>query len=121
MDDLIVVKRALSADEVLAYVNRAPAVNLHLDEGLQTDRTANQVARITTFADDSDNGYAATCSAADTCPDAGDKGQIREAVTFDGNDVLTLAGASSLPLTNFNVGMWVKPTKTVNAAQYLWR
>ena len=109
LDDLTVFKRALSPSEVQAHFNRAPAVNLHLDEDLS--RTA--------FTDESNNRYIATCANTDTCPDAGDKGQMREAVTFDGNDALTLAATSATTLTNFSVGMWVKPTKSVNATQWL--
>ncbi len=109
MDDLTVVKRALTQAEVQAHFDRAPAVNLHLDEDLSR----------TVFTDESNNRYAATCAPATACPDAGDKGQMREAVTFDGDDTLTLAATSSLALTNFSVGMWVKPTKSVNGAQRL--
>ncbi|MEZ4709124.1 MAG: LamG-like jellyroll fold domain-containing protein [Caldilineaceae bacterium] len=114
LDDLTVVKRALSQAEVQAHFNRAPAVNLHLDEDLSR----------TTFVDDSNNRFAATCSSTsspttDACPDAADKGQMREAVTFDGNDTLTLSATAAMTLTNFSVGMWVKPTKTVNTVQWL--
>ncbi|MCB0116202.1 MAG: LamG domain-containing protein, partial [Caldilineaceae bacterium] len=97
MDDLTVVKRALSQAEVQTHFDRAPAVNLHLDEDLSR----------TSFADDSNNRYVATCTDTAGCPDAADKGQMRESVTFDGNDTLTLSSTSSLALTNFSVGMWV--------------
>ncbi|MEZ4621198.1 MAG: LamG-like jellyroll fold domain-containing protein [Caldilineaceae bacterium] len=109
MDDLTVVKRALSQAEVQAHFDRAPAINLHLDEDLSR----------TTFTDDSNNRFAATCANTDTCPDAADKGQMREAVTFDGNDTLALSATAAMTLTNFSVGMWVKPTKSVNAVQWL--
>lgn len=119
LDELTIVKRALTAGEVQAYFNRVPAINLHLDEGLKTNNgvVANQGIR--SFVDDSQNRYVATCTTADTCPDAGDKGQVREAVTFDGNDTLTLAQTSNLALTNFTVGMWVKPTQTTTTRQRL--
>ncbi|MCB9433303.1 MAG: hypothetical protein H6668_15110 [Ardenticatenaceae bacterium] len=119
MDELTIVKRALTASEVQAYFNRVPAINLHLDEGLKTNNgvVANQGIR--SFVDDSESRYVATCTSVDTCPDAGDKGQVREAVTFDGNDTLTLAQTNNLALTNFSVGMWVKPTQTTATPQRL--
>ncbi|MCA9965728.1 MAG: hypothetical protein KC423_15860, partial [Anaerolineales bacterium] len=119
MDELTVVKRALTASEVQAYFNRVPAINLHLDEGLKTNNgvVANQGIR--SFVDDSESRYVATCTTIENCPDAGDKGQMREAVTFDGNDTLTLAQTTNLELTNFSVGMWVKPTQTTPTRQRL--
>ncbi len=109
MDDLTVVKRALTQTEIQAHFDRAPAVNLHLDEDLS----------LTSFADDSNNRFIATCTSTAACPGAGDKGQMREAVTFDGNDTLTLAATSAVTLTNFSVSLWVKPTKRTRGAQRL--
>ncbi|MEZ4512330.1 MAG: LamG-like jellyroll fold domain-containing protein [Chloroflexota bacterium] len=119
MDDLTVVRRALTATEVQAHFKRVPAVNLHLDEGLKTNNgvVANQGIR--SFVDDSESRYVATCTSVDTCPDAGDKGQVREAITFDGNDTLTMAQTNNLALTDFSVGMWVKPTQTTTTRQRL--
>ena len=63
------------------------------------------------------NRFGAACLTADSCPSAGDKGQVREAVTFDGNDVLTLNNTGDLSLIDFSAGMWIKPTKTFNPPQ----
>lgn len=119
LDDLTVVKRALTASEVQAHFNRVPAVNLHLDEGLKTNNGVVVNQGIRSFVDDSESRYVATCTAIENCPDAGDKGQVREAVTFDGNDTVTLAQTNNLALTNFSVGMWVKPTQTTSTPQRL--
>ncbi|MCB9433848.1 MAG: DUF11 domain-containing protein, partial [Ardenticatenaceae bacterium] len=119
LDDLTIVKRALTVAEVQAHFNRAPGINLHLDEGLKTDNGIIINQTITTFRDDSESRYMATCADANTCPDAGDKGQMRESVTFDGNDLLTLSGTSTMVLTDFSVGMWVKPTATSTTNQWL--
>ncbi|MCA9960734.1 MAG: LamG domain-containing protein, partial [Anaerolineales bacterium] len=119
LDDLIVVDRALTNAEIDAYLNRVPAVNLHLDEGLKTDNGIIVNQSINTFRDDSESRYMATCADANTCPDAGDKGQMRESVTFDGNDMLTLSDTSAMALTDFSVGMWVKPTATSATNQWL--
>ena len=116
---MTIVKRALTSDEVQDHLNRAPAMNLHLDEGLQTSMGVVIDQNIRPFEDDSENRYVATCADVDTCPDAGDKGQVREAVTFDGNDALSLGDTSNLSLTDFSVGMWIKPTKTYTETQYL--
>ncbi|MCP4544812.1 MAG: DUF11 domain-containing protein, partial [Chloroflexi bacterium] len=109
IDDLIIVKDTLEVDEIQEIMNQAPLVNLHLDEDLDT----------ITFTDDSPDQNNATCSV--TCPTAGDKGQIREAPLFAGDDSLNLPTVSDLTADNFSLGLWVKPTKTKDSIQYLIR
>jgi len=110
LDNLVIVKEALSQDEIQAIMNEAPAANLHLDEDLNT----------TTFTDDSPGQYHATCSGT-ACPAVGAKGQIREAPVFAGDDSLSLPAVSDLSADNFSLGLWVKPTQTKNSPQYLLR
>ncbi|MEZ4859883.1 MAG: LamG-like jellyroll fold domain-containing protein [Caldilineaceae bacterium] len=114
IDDLRIFKRPLSTAEIQAIVRQAPSLNLHLDEDLASG----------SFKDDSQNAYTATCGATGSpngsaCPKAGDKGQMREAVTFGGSDLLTLANMTTLAQPNFSVGLWVKPTKRTSGAQRL--
>ncbi|MEM7348781.1 MAG: LamG domain-containing protein, partial [Chloroflexota bacterium] len=103
MDNVVISGYALAPDEIQAYMNQAPAMNLHLDEGLQ-----NVLQTVTSFSDDGPNALTATCSG-NTCPVAGSRGQMREAPRFDGNDMLTIPDNSALDLQTFSVGMWVKP------------
>jgi uncharacterized membrane protein len=101
IDHLVIVPDDLSQSEIQAIMNEAPVLNLHLDEDLDT----------TTFTDDSTDGNDATCTDA-SCPEAGSKGQMREAPVFDGGDSLTVPADSSLNLSNFSISLWVKPTET---------
>ncbi len=94
IDHLVIVQEALSASEIQAIMNEAPVLNLHLDEDLDT----------TTFTDDSPDGNNATCT---NCPDAGSKGQMREAPVFGGSDKLTVPADSSLNLSSFSISLWV--------------
>ena len=87
----------------------APDVNLHLDEDLNT----------TSFVDDTPFQNAAICSG-DSCPDAGTKGQMREAPLFDGqNDNLSIPHTGHMDFSEFTVGLWVKPTRRTGNPQYL--
>lgn len=108
IDDLRIYKQPLSAAEIQAIVRQAPRLNLHMDEDVADG----------TFKDDSENRYDATCTG-NACPKAGDKGQMREAATFDGNDALTLSTMTTMTRTNFSVGLWVKPTKQSETRQRL--
>ena len=99
IDDLVIAKQAMDASAIQAVMNRAPLVNLHLDEDLTT----------TTFVDDSPGQHNALCSG-DACPKGGSKGQMREALRFDGvDDMLTIPDQESLDLTRFTIALWVKP------------
>lgn len=109
IDDLVIAKQALDVSAIQAVMNRAPLVTLHLDEDLAT----------TTFVDDSPGRHNAICSG-DACPKGGSKGQIREAVRFDGvDDMLTIPDQDSLDLTRFTIALWVKPDHTKPAYQPL--
>lgn len=104
IDHLVIVQDDLTQSEIGAIMNEAPVLNLHLDEDLDT----------TTFADDSTDGNDATCTDG-ACPEAGSKGQMREAPVFDGGDTLTVPADSSLNLSDFSISLWVKPTETGGA------
>ncbi|MEM7127857.1 MAG: LamG-like jellyroll fold domain-containing protein, partial [Chloroflexota bacterium] len=110
LDELLIVRNALSVDEIQSYMNEAPNLSLHLDEDLDT----------TSFLDESQNQNSATCSG-DSCPAAGADGWMREAPVFDGGDLLTVAANSALNVTDFSINLWVKPTNEKNLEQYLIR
>ncbi|MEM7028164.1 MAG: LamG-like jellyroll fold domain-containing protein [Chloroflexota bacterium] len=113
IDNVVVSPYALTSDEIKAFMNQAPALNLHLDEGL-----TNVLQTVTSFGDDGPYGLAATCSG-NACPVAGSQGKMREAPVFDGNDLLTIPDNSALDLQAFSVGMWVKPQQEKNDYQPL--
>ncbi|MCB0189336.1 MAG: LamG domain-containing protein, partial [Caldilineaceae bacterium] len=58
---------------------------------------------------------------AEVCPEAGDKGQLREAIVLDGDDSLTVPAATELSLEDFSIALWVKPTQAKDADQWLVR
>ncbi len=107
LDHLVIIKDALTGDEIKDVMNEAPVFNLHLDEDLT----------VTSFANEGPFDSDATCLG-DSCPAAGAKGVMREAPVFDGDDKLTLP-----TLTNFSddvsMALWVKPTKATGARQYI--
>ncbi|MCX6047480.1 MAG: LamG domain-containing protein, partial [Chloroflexi bacterium] len=111
IDHLEIIKEALSDDKIKTIMQEAPTLNLHLDENLE----------VTTFTNDSPYGNAAICVGA-ACPQAGSKGQVREAPVFAGSDLLTsdLTGYVA-DGRNMTVGFWVKPTVTKSTAQYLFQ
>ncbi|MEZ4867015.1 MAG: LamG-like jellyroll fold domain-containing protein [Caldilineaceae bacterium] len=115
IDDLRVLRFAADEGTIRSMMNEAPLLNLHLDEDINTTR----------FADDSLNGYDGSCadrwaSDIDPCPDAGDKGQIRESASFDGeDDVLTASGSENLNLDTYTIALWVKPRQKRNFQQPL--
>jgi len=99
IDHLVIVKDALSEAEIQAIMNEGPVLNLHLDEDMGA----------TTFIDDSPNQNDATCT---NCPQAGAKGQMREAPLFDGDDdELTIAADDAFNLESFSLALWVKPIR----------
>ncbi|MFZ1754576.1 MAG: LamG-like jellyroll fold domain-containing protein, partial [Caldilineaceae bacterium] len=109
IDELVMLPFALDATEVAALVNAAPLLNLHLDEDTSDGG----------FLDDSPAANHLTCASDATCPAGGDKGQIREAALFDGMDKLTDSANSESRLSQFSIGLWVKPQDETGAAQYL--
>ncbi|MBV7333696.1 hypothetical protein KFU94_36775 [Chloroflexi bacterium TSY] len=117
IDDLRIVKYALlEEEEIQAIMHEAPILNLHLDEDLH----AGVFVSDSPLIDNNDNMINAECSE-DTCPGAGDKGQIREAAVFDGlNDRLKVDNVDSkLDLEKFTIALWVKPTQIKNQYQVL--
>jgi len=99
IDDLIIVNGALSTAEIQQAMAESPRLNLHLDEALGA----------TTFVNASNLSTGGSCSG-EQCPQAGTRGQIREAAVFDGvDDALTLSAATTLGLNNssFTVAAWV--------------
>ena len=65
LDDLTVVQRAITASDVQAHLNRSPAINLHLDEGLKTRNGVVTAQTIFSFANESENSFSAACLSAD--------------------------------------------------------
>jgi uncharacterized repeat protein (TIGR01451 family) len=113
IDHLVIVKTAALGGEITAVLNEAPVLNLHLDE----DLTANS------FADDTPRAIRATC-ASGACPQAGSKGQLREAAVFNPGqdnapDLLTVAHDGAYNLSKYTVGLWVKPGNTQPKRQHL--
>ncbi len=108
IDDLRVVRSAMDKAGIQAMMDEAPLLNLHLDEDLGT----------TTYVNDSPNAAAGTCSG-DSCPGAGDKGQMREAAVFDGDDLIDVADSDDLDLDEFTIALWVKPTQVRKGGQVL--
>jgi hypothetical protein len=113
LDNIVISGYALTQDEIKEYMNQAPVLNLHLDEGLE-----NVLQSITSYSDDGPSGLTATCTGA-ACPVAGSRGQIREAPVFDGDDLLTIPDNNALDLETFSVGLWVKPQQIKNDFQPL--
>ncbi len=111
IDQVVIVKDALTTAEIQAIMHEAPLLNLHLDEDLAT----------TTFTNDSPISASPTCVGT-ACPTAGSKGQVREAPIFDGNDLLTtnITGTVS-NARKISVGLWVKPAQQKNSAQFLFK
>lgn len=108
IDDLRIARYAMSESQIEAVMQEAPELNLHLDEDVY----------ITAFEDDTPYGNDATCSG-DACPNAGAKGQMREAPIFDGDDELTISADDALDLDTFSISLWVKPSGTVADTQML--
>lgn len=107
MDHATLHRRALSQAEVVALMNEAPVLNLHLDERLGA----------TTFIDSSQGGNHGTCHPL-ACPQAGAKGQMREAASFDGGfTYITIPDNATLNLDIFSLSLWVKPTQIKQSAQ----
>ncbi len=88
-------------------MEQVPALNLHLDESLGA----------TAFGDDSHNVFSVSCSGS-ACPNAGAKGQMRQALSFDGDDYVSLPTLEELGvqkssngqppyLSDFTITAWV--------------
>ena len=107
IDELFVEERELDQSGILRLMQTAPVLNLHFDEDLSTEAFVNEVG-LSSFA---------YCESESACPGAGDKGQIRESVVFDGiDDILSASiypysGPFFTGLEEFTVGLWVNPTQ----------
>jgi hypothetical protein len=101
IDELHIVRRALSATEVQALVGQAPRFLLHLEEPAGSYR----------FADDTELGHDATC-ASWHCPRAGIKGQVNLATDFDGVDDLLMSDYEVPPSADTTIMAWVRPAST---------
>lgn len=114
LDDVRILKVPLDQQRIRVMMDEAPVVNLHLDEDL-IDASQGSGR----FVNEGNRAFDAQC-AGTACPQAGDKGQMREAPVFDGNDLLTSPDGGNLPtLDTFTVGMWVKPTQKTSYHQWL--
>ena len=99
IDHVTVHRKALSQQEIAALMAEVPMLNLHLDEKLGA----------TSFTDSSQLGNSAGCTGS-TCPKAGVKGPVREAISFDGqDDIITIPDHSALDLDAFTISLWVQP------------
>ncbi|MCP4541339.1 MAG: LamG domain-containing protein, partial [Chloroflexi bacterium] len=99
IDEVVIQRGALNVSQTVQLMLEAPVLNLHLDENLN----------VTNFSDDTPYANDATCSA-NTCPGTGTKGQIREAIVLERNDVITTSIANvNIDKSNFSVAMWVRP------------
>ena len=101
LDDVRIFNRALGLAEIRALMQEPdPVLHLRLDEG----------AGATAFADSSGNENHGTCSG-DACPTAGVSGKYGQALSFDGNDIVTIKQGSSfaagLPERDITVAAWV--------------
>ncbi len=101
LDEVIVYRRALSADEIEALYESAPELLLYLDE----------TEGATTFQDASGNGHDGPCSGS-KCPNPGVKGQLGLAADFDGeNDYIQVPHSDRLnPGDEMTLAVWVKMT-----------
>ncbi len=115
MDDLTIVRAALSQAEIQAMMNDAPLLNLHLDEDYVPESSTSSA----TFIDDSPYNNDAACSGY-SCPKGGDKGQMRESPVFTGSHTLVITASDDLDLSDeFSLGLWVKPRQSKGEKQIL--
>ena len=106
MDDLVIFRRSLAAEEIGQLYRQAPIFQMHFE--------AAQGA--TTFADDSGNDNHGEC-VENACPHSGFgiEGRIGQAVAFDGEDadgaaLIAVPDTDPLDLPTFSVAAWVRPT-----------
>ncbi|MBN1890752.1 MAG: Ig-like domain-containing protein [Thermoflexales bacterium] len=107
LDQVVMLNRALSAEQVSALSQEAPVTSLHLDEPLYEPLTSTPTSHFDNAAQVSDT-YDATCTA---CPAAGQKGWMRQAAVFDGTQYLTKRDDDITPRGGFSVGGWFKLSK----------
>lgn len=101
IDEVYILREALSAAEVGRLARRAPALQLNLEDAFGA----------TAFADNSGAGHHGTCTGT-SCPQAGYgiQGRIGQAARFDGlDDRITIPSNPSVQLATFSLSLWVKP------------
>ncbi len=117
LDDLHIYSRVLSPGEIRTLKNRAPIVQLSLDEAVPIPGTASYE-----FPDSADPAHSAGCPDAAHCPQAGFAvdGQIDTAAAFDGvNDALTYLYRPAIDADDFTLTVWVFPAEIRNQPQTL--
>lgn len=110
LDDLQIYSEALGESAVQNLYQRAPQVQLHLDEGASLGGDSYA------FPDAANSAYAADCQGA-TCPQFGDDidGQLQTAVAFNQTaDSLVYPYRPALDSWDFSLSLWVYPAE-VNA------
>jgi len=108
IDQVTIVRGAITIADVNALAADVPVLNMHLDEPLGA----------TTFRNEANLDSLGVCS--DDCPKTGAKGWMRRAARFDGiDDVISVPPNSALNLTKFSVGLWVYPTQRKPVTQTL--
>ncbi|HSH03358.1 MAG TPA: LamG-like jellyroll fold domain-containing protein [Anaerolineae bacterium] len=112
LDHFVLSTRVHTVDEIQAIMKELPAVNLHLDEDIDTTTFVNSGIETLTFS----------CSGAD-CPSAGVDGQMREAARFSQDGALDdKISATSPTIANddYTVGFWFYSEDTLAEAQTLF-
>jgi len=110
IDQVTILRYALTAADVDELAAGMPVLNLHLDEPLDA----------TDFRNEANLGNAGFCSGA-ACPRTGVKGWMRRAPVFDGIDDLISVTDNGLDLSRFTISMWVKPRQRMEHSQVLIR
>ena len=96
-------------------MREAPVVTLHLDEAAGAKTFANTNRTVTTDAYcEGEKEYGDKY-----CPTAGTRGQVRNAVVFDGNDHLTIDNSDFFNQGYLGVSLWVKPSEDTDRDQIL--
>ena len=98
IDEVRVNNISLTNNAILAQIQAAPSLLLHLDESSSTTSFTNSGSTT--------NG---ACSGS-ACPSIGAKGQLGLAVQFDGvDDYISIPDNTGLKPTSLSVAAWVKP------------
>lgn len=119
LDQVVVIRRALSGEQVIQLQDEAPSASLHLDEPLRTSTAATTTQEFDNIAAP-DNP--ATCDPSPAsgeygCPAAGDDGWIRNATVFDGEARLTLPDTTLATGDGFSIGGWFRLHRELTSTQ----
>lgn len=121
LDHLVIVKQALSANDVQTVMQEVPLFNLHLDED-EFMTLQNYAPGLVGLAYEGVGSGIATCQSTGGCPEPGSKGQLREAAIFadDGSNYQRVFLANdAFTLDEYTVGLWVKPRHSQPTMQHL--